>query len=74
MFVVNFSTTSSVGNVIVYDPATDDPNPLAVITKGIYSPNGTASTEAVPYTWEMTLGAQAGSRSMQQAQQNRLRP
>jgi hypothetical protein len=40
MFVVNFITNSGVGNVVVYDPATNDPNPIAVITSGINQPNG----------------------------------
>jgi hypothetical protein len=40
MFVVNFITSSGLGNVIVYDPKTNDPNPIAVIIAGIDQPNG----------------------------------
>jgi sugar lactone lactonase YvrE len=40
MFVVNFITSSGLGNVVVYDPKTNDPKPLAAITTGIDEPNG----------------------------------
>jgi hypothetical protein len=40
IFVVNFITSSGLGNVVVYDPKTNDPNPIAVIIAGIDQPNG----------------------------------
>ena len=40
VFIVNFSSQSGTGNVVIYNPKKKDPNPLAVITAGISSPNG----------------------------------
>jgi len=40
VFIVNFSSQSGAGNVVVYNPKKNDPNPLAAITAGISSPNG----------------------------------
>ena len=57
MFVVNFSTPSGLGNVVVYDPKTNDPNPLAVITAEISSPNG----DCVNSTGTLYVGSDPGS-------------
>lgn len=40
LFVVNFVTNSSAGNVVIYNPKFNNPSPIAVITKGILQPNG----------------------------------
>jgi hypothetical protein len=57
MFVVNWSTPSGVGNVVVYDPATNDPNPIAVITTGIDEPNG----DCVDASGTLYVGSDPGS-------------
>ncbi|MGA8099608.1 MAG: hypothetical protein WB810_13225, partial [Candidatus Cybelea sp.] len=40
LFVVNFVTNSTVGNVVVYDPKFRNPTPIATITNGLFQPNG----------------------------------
>jgi hypothetical protein len=40
MFVVNFISASGAGNVVIYDPKQSDPTPLAIITTGVFEPNG----------------------------------
>ena len=57
MFVVNFSTPSGVGNVVVYDPKTNDPNPIALITAGINEPNG----DCVDASGTLYVGSDPGS-------------
>jgi hypothetical protein len=57
MFVVNFSTPSGLGNVVIYDPKTNDPRPLAVITAEISSPNG----DCVDGTGTLYVGSDPGS-------------
>lgn len=40
IFVVNYITSSGVGDVVIYDPKKNDPTPIAMITNGIDLPNG----------------------------------
>ena len=57
MFVVNFTTPSGLGNVVVYDPKMNDPNPIAVITTGIDEPNG----DCVDGSGTLYVGSDPGS-------------
>lgn len=40
LFVVNFVTNSTPGDVDIYDAKANNPNPIAVITTGLFQPNG----------------------------------
>lgn len=40
LYVVDYTTNSGVGDVKVYDAKANDPSPIAVITSGLYLPNG----------------------------------
>lgn len=40
LYVVNFTTTRGVGNVVIYDPKINNPSPIAIITDGVDQPNG----------------------------------
>lgn len=57
MFVVNWSTQSGFGNVVVYDPKTKDPSPIATITAGIDQPNG----DCVDAAGTLYVGSDPGS-------------
>ena len=74
MFVVNFSTPSGLGNVVVYDPKTNDPIRLRSLLRRYPRPMATASTAP----GRSTSGAiravgRAGFRNMPPVKPNHLR-
>ena len=40
LYVANFTANRGIGDLTVYDARANDPSPIAVITKGLFSPGG----------------------------------